>query len=172
MASNDLRQPQPQPPTAASLRPPTQNGNNSNNNNNKTLGSLLHYFEGMIIAVELKTGKIYQGRLASAEADLGVTLQDATVLPSLGGRSRRRSVAPPPSSQSEEQQPKLIITLEQQQLEIVQIRGSKVRYIHFLEDPQQEQPNKVVDLAAVVKRGMDRERSASQKYKRGLRTKK
>lgn len=167
MASNDLRQAQRQPPTAAAIRPPPS-GHNSNRN--KTLGSLLHYFEGIIIAVELKTGKIYQGRLASAEADLGVTLHDATVLPSLGGRLRRRPVAPPPEIPSEEK-PQQSQPSQPPQLEIVQIRGSKVRYIHFLGDPHQEQPNKVVDLAAVVKRGMDRERSASQKYERGLRTK-
>lgn len=96
----------------------------------KTLGSLLHYFEGMEIAVELKNGSVYQGTLTLADHDMSVTLEDAT------------------SSR------------DQQALSMVQIRGSKIRYIHFLDH---------ADLAVVVKQGMDRERSASQKYKRGIR---
>jgi len=99
----------------------------------KTLGSLLHYFEGMEIAVELKDGSIYQGTLTAADHDMSVTLEDATASTTTASSMR---------------------------LSIVQIRGSKVRYIHFLDS---------ADLAVVVKQGMDRERSASQKYKRGVR---
>lgn len=42
----------------------------------------------------------------------------------------------------------------------MQIRGSTLRYIHF---PDQ------VDLAAVIKAGIQREKEAADKYKRGLR---
>lgn len=45
-------------------------------------------------------------------------------------------------------------------MSLMQIRGSMIRYIHF--------PS-TIDLSLIVKNGIDRERSASQKYKRGLR---
>jgi len=42
----------------------------------------------------------------------------------------------------------------------VHIRGSTIRYIHFPDD---------ADLTGLIRSGIDRERAAANKYKRGLR---
>jgi len=118
----------------------------------KTLGSLLRYFEGLDIAVELKTGKIYQGTLVAADQDMTVTLDDCTVSRTLPSYAKQQSG----DHKNNDNNSSVSILLHS-----VQIRGSQVRYIHFL-DPS-------LDLALTVKRGMDRERAASQKYKRGIR---
>lgn len=149
----------------------TDKHNNHSSNNNKTLGSLLHYFEGMVMAVELKTGKIYLGTLIAAEADLSVTLSDVAVLPSLGFRPRSTAssaatttapttataAAAAATAPSPPPPPPLLH-------HVVQIRGSQVRYLHFLNDDDSN-----TDLAAVVQRGVDRERRAAHKYARGIR---
>lgn len=49
-----------------------------------------------------------------------------------------------------------------QSYQTVSIRGSTIRYIHF---PDQ------IDLSATIKQSMDREKSASERYKRHSRTK-
>ena len=133
----------------------------------RTLGGLLRYFEGMPVAVELKTGKIYQGRLAAADQDMTVTLDDCTVTatvpptpPSLlqHPRPNKKQKTDCSSCSTSPSEP----SAQPHFLHSVQIRGSLVRYIHFLDHEQ-------VNLAAVVQRGLDRERSAAQKYKRGVR---
>jgi len=121
----------------------------------KTLGSLLRYFEGLDIAVELKTGKIYQGTLVAADQDMTVTLDDCTVSRTLPSYAKQQQSSNHKNNDSNSSARPIL------QLKSVQIRGSQVRYIHFL-DPS-------LDLALTVKRGMDRERAASQKYKRGIR---
>lgn len=130
-----------------------------NNNNNKTLGHFLRYFEGMVVAAELKTGKILRGTLDSAESDMTLVLSDVTLVSLLGSTNN-----PTPSS------------TDSPPLAVVQIRGSHVRYIHFLADSDADgttaaaaSSSSYLDLAQVIKRGMDRERSASQKYQRGVR---
>jgi len=140
----------------------------------RTLGGLLRYFEGMPVAVELKTGKIYQGRLAAADQDLTVTLDDCTVTatvpptpPSLLQHQRpsKKQRTDPGSDDNNSRRsttPSDPQPSAQTFLHAVQIRGSLVRYIHFLDHQQ-------ANLAAVVQRGLDRERSAAQKYKRGVR---
>jgi small nuclear ribonucleoprotein (snRNP)-like protein len=97
----------------------------------KSLASLLRFFEGMELVVELKTGRIYRGVLSSADAFMNVTLDDAVV-----------------SNDS---------TLL---LAHVHIRGGSIRYILFPGD---------VDLQAFVRSGIERERSAANKYQRGIR---
>jgi small nuclear ribonucleoprotein (snRNP)-like protein len=114
----------------------------------KTLGSLLRYWEGLHVAVEVKTnGRLYSGTLAAADHDMTVTLHDCTVTRSLPALQQ-----PHPQSQQNNKLPS------------VQIRGSQVRYIHFLDHN--------VNLAAVVQQGVERERAAAQKYKRGIRKEK
>ena len=49
---------------------------------------------------------------------------------------------------------------EPSRLAHVHIRGSNIRYIHFPDD---------ADLHGSIKSGIDRERAAANKYKRGLR---
>ena len=115
----------------------------------KTLGSLLRYFEGMEIAVELKNGKIYQGTLESESADqnMSLTLTDARIVTTA-------TLGKEPSLPAE----------AFDMFQILQVRGSQVRYIHFLDDNS--------DLERIVKNGMEREQRAAQKYKRGVRKEK
>lgn len=49
----------------------------------------------------------------------------------------------------------------QQEFQMVHIRGSQIRYIEFVE--------KSFDFNRLIKDGLSRERSAAQKYKRGVR---
>lgn len=55
-----------------------------------------------------------------------------------------------------------IISNQQTRLAHVHIRGSTIRYIHFPDN---------IDLTGVIRSGVDRERAAANKYKRGLRKK-
>jgi small nuclear ribonucleoprotein (snRNP)-like protein len=109
----------------------------------KSLGSLLPYFIGMELTVEQKTGRLYTGTLSAADDAMNLTLDDATLATHSGSRSSSSSGP-------------LITPI----FAIVHIRGSTIRYIHFPER---------VDLAVIIKQGMDRERSVAQKYKRGVR---
>jgi small nuclear ribonucleoprotein (snRNP)-like protein len=123
--------------------------------NNKTLGSLLRYWEGMEVAVELKTGKIYRGTLASAEKDMTVTLERAaSVMATATAMIHPTTNTIDKSTRVGEHEQILLLSM-------LQIRGSQIRYIHFIEPK--------LDLSLVVKQGMERERAASQKYKRGTR---
>ena len=129
-----------------------ENNNNNNNNNNsnkakknhhqhKSLCSLLHYFIGVEeLSVELKTGRIYQGTLSTADEYMNLTLDDATTTTTTTNNQPAKSGP---------------------LLTSVHIRGPNIRYIYFPDD---------LDLTAVIRVGMDRERSATQKYRRGKRS--
>ena len=127
---------------------------NQHQQQHKTLGSLLRYWEGLYVAVEVKTnGRLYAGTLAAADHDMTVTLHDCTVsrsLPALQQQQRKNNSSNNSSSSHTTTLPS------------VQIRGSHVRYIHFLDAPN-------VNLAALVQQGKERERAATQKYQRGIR---
>jgi small nuclear ribonucleoprotein (snRNP)-like protein len=172
--------------------------NSSSSSNNKTLGGLLRYFEGMRIGIELKTGRIFLGILASAEADMTVVLEDATIAaPSLrfpaaaaGARSSNNSTSSSksrgdtnnassegPVAGAHQQSSKTASPSSSDVVSfpMLHIRGSKIRYIHFVDESlmrttgANSNSNNHHPLAAVVKRGMERERSAAQKYRRGIR---
>ena len=123
----------------------------------KSLCSLLRYFVGVeLITIELKNGRIYQGRLSTADEYMNLTLDDATtVVQFMTGRNH----AATNSEQHHESSPSS--TTRGPLLTSVHIRGPTIRYIHFPDD---------LDLTAVIRVGMDRERSASQKYRRGKRS--
>ena len=129
---------------------------NQHQQQHKTLGSLLRYWEGLYVAVEVKTnGRLYAGTLAATDHDMTVTLHDCTVsrsLPALQQQQQRKN-----SNSSNNSSSSHTTTLPS-----VQIRGSHVRYIHFLDAPN-------VNLAALVQQGKERERAATQKYQRGIR---
>ena len=132
---------------------------NQHQQQHKTLGSLLRYWEGLYVAVEVKTnGRLYAGTLAAADHDMTVTLHDCTVsrsLPALQQQQQRKN-----SNSSSKN--KINYSSHTTTLPSVQIRGSHVRYIHFLDAPN-------VNLAALVQQGKERERAATQKYQRGIR---
>jgi small nuclear ribonucleoprotein (snRNP)-like protein len=124
----------------------------------KSLGSLLPYFIGMELTIEQKTGRLYTGTLSAADDAMNLTLDDATLATHKGAgvdRSGSRSSSGPLINSTTDTTATITPIFA-----IVHIRGSTIRYIHFPER---------VDLAVVIKQGMDRERSVAQKYKRGVR---
>jgi small nuclear ribonucleoprotein (snRNP)-like protein len=128
----------------------------------KSLGSLLPYFIGMELTIEQKTGRLYTGTLSAADDAMNLTLDDATLATHRGSGSRSSSSSGPlinPSTTTTTTDTPAAPT-STPIFAIVHIRGSTIRYIHFPER---------VDLAVVIKQGMDRERSVAQKYKRGVR---
>lgn len=118
----------------------------------RTLGALLKYFVDMPLRVELKSGRMYSGTLSSAEVNMSLTLTDVV------------QVSPPPSREPQTTLATNSLAAppvnEAKVLSLVQIRGSTIRYIHFPDH---------VDLATVVKAGIQREKEARDKYKRGVR---
>jgi len=110
----------------------------------KSLCNLLHYFVGVDLSVELKTGRIYKGSLSSADAFMNLELDDATIETSWR------------ASKNNQQSSSTTLLLKS-----VHIRGSNIRYLHFPDD---------LDFIAVIRAGMDREQSASAKYQRGKRS--
>lgn len=105
---------------------------------NRTIGSILRYFVGMELQVELKTGRTYAGRLQSADDGMNLLLEEARVVMTSLPATQRVAGA-------------------DQLLSIVSLRGSTIRYIHF-------PPS--INLTAAIKAGADRERAASHKYKK------
>jgi small nuclear ribonucleoprotein (snRNP)-like protein len=124
--------------------------NNKKGTTQKTLGTLLPYFIGMELTIEQKTGRLYTGTLSAADDAMNLTLDDVT-LATHRGAGVPQTTTTTTADTTDTPTPTFAI---------VHIRGSKIRYIHF--------PDKV-DLAVVIKQGMDRERSVAQKYKRGVR---
>lgn len=113
----------------------------------KSLCSLLHYFVGVELAAETKTGRIYKGTLSTADEYMNLTLDDAHLQQKVASDKKNQV-----QQQSGKSEPLLLTS--------VHIRGPTIRYIHFPDD---------LDLTAVIRAGMDRERSATQKYTRGKR---
>lgn len=130
----------------------------------RTLGSLLKYFEDMPLRVELKNGRIYSGRLSSAEVTMTLTLVDVSC-----STSHRVATTKSTTTTSTEQPPPSLATASVNttttstttiSFPLLTIRASTIRYIHF---PDQ------VDLAGLIQAGIQREKEAAQKYKRGVR---
>ncbi len=123
-----------------------------------TLGSLLKYMEGYEIIVELKTGKRHRGRLLSADDNMNLMLeeqvedQDDVQSNTKGIRSGDALAATETTAQSDS-----IIPLTRN------IRGSKVRYIHFPDN---------ANLPMLVRSGRERERNAAKRYQKTKRSRK
>jgi small nuclear ribonucleoprotein (snRNP)-like protein len=131
----------------------------------QSLASLLHYFIGMELTVELKTGRMLQGRLSSSDDAMNVTLEDVMTSSAVRRATttqhiRRRPEDASGSSSSDTNTNTNTNNQLLNLLSMVHIRGSTIRYIHFPDD---------ADLTVTIKQGMDRERSAAQKYQRGVR---
>lgn len=160
----------------------------------KCLPSLLRYFIDEELTVELKSGQMIRGVLSRSDEQMNVTLESAVMLTSQVrtrqcSTATRNSQSPPPENGQGRpstdwddititslnewrpdyplQSPLIttshnssLLASQEINLSVVQIRGSKIRYIHF---PDQ------LNLSATIKKGMDRERSALQRYQRGIR---
>jgi small nuclear ribonucleoprotein (snRNP)-like protein len=110
----------------------------------RTLASLLKYFLGVTLSVELKNGRQYRGELTEADKCMNLTLEGAQDITSTTTSSSSRSCTQESSG--------LFLELS--------IRGSTIRYIQFPDD---------CDIPLAIKRGQDRERSLTNRYQRGVR---
>ena len=134
----------------------------------KTLTSLLKYFEGIPITVELKTGKMFFGTLSSGDESMSLTLTNVEIVTKPVTSNICNNISNQEASKATAAAECLDDQQEQQRgqqssphlLKIVQIRGSTIRYIHFPDN---------ADLSIIVKHGMDRERAAAARYQRGVR---
>lgn len=106
------------------------------------LAPLLRYFVGIDLIVETKHGRSFRGSLISADQYMNLVLKRA---------DKKQTEATPTAAVTDEQG---------EVFEWVHIRGPTIRYIVFGAN---------VDLAGVIKAGKDRERAASDKYRRGIR---
>jgi small nuclear ribonucleoprotein (snRNP)-like protein len=105
------------------------------------LSSILKYFIGLEIAVELKNGRIYRGILHESDDNhMNLVLRDVNMHES-------HKIGYNDGSDID--------------YSLLQIRGSMIRYIQFPDD---------ADLPQLVKMGMNRVKAASDKYNRGKRT--
>jgi small nuclear ribonucleoprotein (snRNP)-like protein len=116
-----------------------------------TLGSLLKYMEGYEVIVELKTGRRHRGKLASADDNMNLMLEEEETENNNGDSEKGD-----PSGESSTNAPlRLPLTRN--------IRGSKIRYLHFPDN---------ANLPMLVKSGRERERNAAKKYQKTKRTRK
>lgn len=110
------------------------------------LGILLQHFVGLELAVECKNGKVFRGMLNETDDYMNLVIQitakGLTVQDEDSDCSWSTTSCP------------------QINFQVVHIRGSNIRYIHFPDN---------ADLPKLVRLGLDRIKSAKDKYARGTR---
>ena len=122
--------------------------NTSSNNNTKSsstdtsLAPLLRHFVGISLIVETKQGRTFRGTLREADGYMNLVLSRTTKQGNQSDTSTAEGV------------------LTSEEFDLVHIRGPSIRYIVFGSN---------VDITGVIKAGRDRERAASDKYRRGVR---
>jgi small nuclear ribonucleoprotein (snRNP)-like protein len=126
--------------------PSSQSQRKPQNKSFRTLGSLLRYFIGCELGVELKTGRIYRGILDASDDSMSLTLSDAWL-----------SVNPHQSSSVDDHEQHST----SQRHALLSIRGSQIRYIHFPDD---------ANVTAIIKQGVERESAARKQYQRQIRS--
>lgn len=105
------------------------------------LAPLLRYFVGIDLIVETKHGRSFKGALISADQYMNLVLKRVD-------KKKRKEATTATTAD------------EQETFDWVHIRGPTIRYIVFGAN---------LDIAGVIKAGKDRERAASDKYRRGIR---
>lgn len=106
------------------------------------LATLLRYFVGIDLIVETKHGRSLKGSLVSADQYMNIVLKN------------KQKETPSATTTTDTN------TGGTESFDWVHIRGPTIRYIVFGAN---------IDLAGVIKAGKDRERAASDKYRRGIR---
>lgn len=139
------------PPSSSTAAIPISKKPSSQPRYPKTLAFLFRHFIGTPLSVELKTGRLYEGILTESDDFGNLTLEDAHE--TLTGGRRSDNIHQHDISSSSQQRVATFASLH--------IRGPTIRYVHFPPD---------ADLAALIRKGMDRERSAAQTYARGKRS--
>ena len=126
------------------MPPAERNSNTSKSSSTDTsLAPLLRHFVGISLIVETKQGRTFRGTLRE-EADAYMNL----VLSRTTNKGNQTTTSTTEGS------------LASEEFDLVHIRGPSIRYIVFGAN---------VDITGVIKAGRDRERAASDKYRRGVR---
>ena len=145
---------------------------NLNDKTTKSLGTLLKFFIGLNLMIELKNGKIYNGILNDADDNMNLVLRygmqnmssDAIWRHESSGKSTSATGKGTSASASASASARSSLNDDAMlDYELVHIRGSSIRYIHFPDN---------TDLPKLVKLGLDRVKAAKDRYNRGKRTKK
>jgi small nuclear ribonucleoprotein (snRNP)-like protein len=119
--------------------------------------------EGIELIVELKTGRRIRGILSSADEYMNLTLDHTTNTTTTTeeeeeeAKKEQRKKEDYSSSTSTGEN---LLIMSTSSSSMMSIRGSNIRYIHFPDN---------ADLTGLVRAGVDRERTAANKYKRGKR---
>ena len=119
----------------------SSNNNTKSSSTDTSLAPLLRHFVGISLIVETKQGRTFRGTLREADAYMNLVL------------SRTSNKNQTTISNTEG-------VLASEEFDLVHIRGPSIRYIVFGAN---------VDITGVIKAGRDRERAASDKYRRGVR---
>lgn len=130
------------------MAPPSTAASQTPKSPHRTLASLLKYFLGVTLTVELKNGRKYKGALTEADNCMNLTLDNASETNTYSSNKNKDKNS---NNQS---------NTESIQFTEVSIRGSTIRYIHFPDD---------CDIPLAIKTGQDRERSVANKYQRAVR---
>ena len=115
-----------------------------------SLSPLLRHLIGLSIIVELKNGKSYKGTLFSSDASMNLVLR--LVQLQKYDTTHQDTILETTSDRMNNLMPI--------DFELMHIRGSMIRYIHFPYD---------ADIPTLIRAGLDRERAAVDRYKRGKR---
>jgi small nuclear ribonucleoprotein (snRNP)-like protein len=125
---------------------PTPTTTAPNKSSLRTLASLLKYFVGLTVTVELKNGRLYKGELTEADKCMNLSLEGAVDITSTSNKTK---------NQNNSKNAVVLASFME-----LSIRGSTIRYIHFPDN---------CDIPLTIKGGQDRERRVSNKYQRGVR---
>ena len=140
---------------------PTSNKKRKQPGNSKaSLSSLLRYMEGMEVIVELKTGRRYRGTLSSADDAMDLILDSCSEEGKKTSSSSQEGKSTTSNNNDDDDQEEKNIFKTSSLDAMMNIRGSNIRCIHFPDN---------ADLKGTVASGIERERAASNKYKRGKR---
>ena len=112
-----------------------------------TLAPLLRYLRGVVVTVELKSGRSLRGILDDSDSFMNLVLRKDEADGKGGGGGT--GDGDDDDDDDDDDRP----------FDKVHIRGPLIRYIHF--PPR-------ADLARLIKDGTDRERRARDKYKRNV----
>lgn len=156
----------------------------------RSIAPLLRHLAGLYLKVELKNGRVFYGILRSCDDFMSVVLQNAQQMrnqewastfkrPKLEESGASSSFSTPNNSKKLQKtnldtigapnwQSKNNINensdhgenLSPHDYDLLHIRGPTIRYIHLPQD---------VNIPGLIREGIDRERAAMDKYKRGKR---